>query len=132
MSTTSNLKAKGGYYLSTSRWNVEVIPEEGGTLPAGKFIRVPFPLLFAVVPVIGLAFLMFLPFIGFALMVYTVVRRFTGNVAADAAAFAATIAPEQATGAAHLTGQPGEDQAADALHPEVEKLAKEIESKRAT
>jgi hypothetical protein len=126
-----NDKVSGGYYLSTSHWNVEVIPAEGGTLPgAGKFIRVPFPLLFAVVPFIGLLFLMFLPAIGFGLFAYAIARKITGKVSENASALAATVAPEMAHGAAYLTGAKGEEKAAKDVSEEHEKLEKEVEKRR--
>ncbi len=104
---SGNQSVRSGYYLSTHSWNVEVVPSEGGRLPgaaADRFLRVPFPLLFVVVPLLGLAFLMFLPFIGFALFTYAVARRITGHVAEGAAGLAATVAPDLAAGAASLTG----------------------------
>jgi hypothetical protein len=126
-----NDKVSGGYYLSTSHWNVEVIPAEGGTLPgAGKFLRVPFPLLFAVVPFIGLLFLMFLPAIGFGLFAYAIARKITGHVSEHASALAATVTPEMAHGAAYLTGAKGEEKAAKDVSEEHEKLEKEVEKRR--
>jgi hypothetical protein len=128
---TGNSKVNGGYYLSTSHWNVEVIPAEGGTLPgSGKFLRVPFPLLFAVVPVIGLAFLMFLPLIGFALFAYAIAKKITGIFSDHAAALAATVAPDLAHGAAYLTGAKGDEKAAKDVSPEHEKLEQEVEKRR--
>jgi hypothetical protein len=124
---------RGGYYLSTRTWSVEVIGNEGGTLPGPattKYLSVPFPLLFLVVPIIGLAFLIFLPFIGFALFANAVVRRLTGHVAEGATKLAATVAPDAATGAAYMTGEKGEEKPAEKVSPELEKLEKEIEEKR--
>jgi hypothetical protein len=128
-----NANVGGGYYLSTRSWSVEVIGQEGGTLPgpsSARYVGVPFPLLFVVVPVIGLAFLMFLPFIGFALFGWAMVRRITGRVAEGAAGLAATVAPDVATGAAYLTGAEGEEKPAEKVTAEMEKLEKEIEAKR--
>jgi hypothetical protein len=130
MNTNGTSKVSGGYYLSTSHWNVEVVPDEGRVLPAGRYQRVPFPLLFAVVPVIGLAFLIFLPFIGFALLGLAVVRRVTGQVAGHATSLAATVAPDLATGAAYLAGREGQAKPAAQVSPELEKLEKEISEKR--
>jgi len=133
---STNVEA--GYYFSMTSWNVQVVPPEGGTLagPAtGKFLRIPFPLLFAVVPFVGLAFLIFLPFIGFALFAYAIVRRVTGHVSEQAGALAATISPDMATGAAYLAGAKGEEKGAEQPAakptPELEQLEKEIEAKRA-
>ncbi|HET9552711.1 MAG TPA: hypothetical protein VFP50_07065 [Anaeromyxobacteraceae bacterium] len=130
---SGNSNVGGGYYLSTRSWNVEVVGEQGGTLPgpaSAKYVGVPFPLLFVVVPVIGLAFLMFLPFIGFALFGWAVARRITGHVAEGATELAATVAPDLATGAAYLTGEEGEAKPAEKVTKEIEALEKEIEGKR--
>jgi len=130
---TGNSSVNSGYYLSTKTFAIEVIGNDGGTLPGTsdvKYIAVPFPLLFAVVPVIGLAFLMFLPAIGFALFGKAVAMRLTGSVAEGATSLAANIAPDLATGAAYMTGHKDEEKAADKVGPELEKLEKEIEEKR--
>jgi hypothetical protein len=127
-----NSKVKSGYYFSINTLGVEVIGEEGGTLPGPvttRYISVPFPLLFVVVPVVGLAFLMFLPLIGFALLAYAVIQRVTGHVAQGADALAATVAPPQATGAAYLGGHEGE-KANEKVTPEIETLEKEVADKR--
>jgi len=130
MITSGNSKVGGGYYLSTSHWNVEVVPAEGGTLPGGRFLRLPFPLLFAVVPVLSLAFLMFLPLIGFALLAYAVASRITGGVTHHAAALAATVGPELAHGAVYLTGAKEEEQGGE-VTPELEALEREVARRRA-
>jgi hypothetical protein len=125
-------KVKSGYYFSTSSLGVEVISEDGGTLPGPsttRYISVPFPLLFAVIPVVGLAFLMFLPFIGFALLGAAVFQKVTGQFAKGADALAATVAPSQAVGAAYLAGRDGEKKNEE-VSPEVEKLEKEVAEKR--
>jgi hypothetical protein len=128
-----NSSVPGGYYLSTKSFAIEVIGNEGGTLPGpadAKFIAVPFPLLFAVIPVIGLAFLMFLPMIGFALFGKAIAMKVTGHVADGATSLAANIAPDLATGAAYMTGHKEEEKPAEKVAPELEKLEQEIKDKR--
>jgi hypothetical protein len=130
---TGSSNVRGGYYLSTRTWTVEVVGNEGGTLPGPattRYLSVPFPLLFLVVPIIGLAFLVFLPFIGFALLANAIVRRVTGHVAVEATRLAATVAPDAATGAAYLAGEKGEEKPAEKVTKELEELEKEIEEKR--
>lgn len=63
---------KAGFYWNRGTWGVELVPAEGGTLPGGDtttYLRVPWPLLLVIAPVMGGAFAMFLPFIGIALLV---------------------------------------------------------------
>ena len=105
---TGNSSVSPGYYLSTKSFAIEVIGNGGGTLPGPstvKYVAVPFPLLFAVVPVVGLAFLMFLPAIGFYLFGQALVMRVTGHVAEGASSLAATISPDVATGATASNGK---------------------------
>ncbi len=121
----------GGYYVSMKTFGVEVVGDEGGVLPgdgAARYVRVPFPALFLIVPVVGLAFLMFLPAIGLFLVAKALVMKVTGHVAEGASDLAATIAPDHATGAAYLTGKK-EGEAAE-KSPELEKLEREIGEKR--
>jgi hypothetical protein len=127
-----NQQVQSGYYFSTNTLGVEVIGEAGGRLPGAastRYVSVPFPALFVIIPVVGLAFLIFLPLIGFGLIGYALVRRITGHVAKEATAFAATVAPPQATGAAYLGGREGEKKN-EKVTPEIEKLEQEISDKR--
>jgi hypothetical protein len=126
-----NQAVQGGYYFSMKSFGVEVVGDEGGTLPgdaSAKYVRVPFPALFLIVPVVGLAFLMFLPAIGLYLVAKAIVMKVTGHVAEGATDLAATIAPDHATGAAYLTGK--KDGAPAEKSPELEKLEQEIGEKR--
>jgi hypothetical protein len=127
-----NSKVNGGYYFSMKTMAIEVIGEEGGTLPGPadtRYVAVPFPLLFVLTPVVGLAFLIFLPAIGFVLLAQATALKLSGRVAREASALAASVTPPQAHGAAFLGGKEGE-KPADEVSPELEKLEKEIESKR--
>lgn len=130
------MKVAGGYYWNPRTWEMHAIGNDGGTLPGSErahFVRVPFPLLFVVVPVLGALFLMFLPVIGFALLGHAVVKRIAGGVKTGAEDLAANVTPGWAPGAAHFAGKPGEEKKAEGeakTTPELEKIAKEIESKR--
>jgi len=127
-----NSQVKSGYYFSFSTLGVEVIGEEGGRLPGAattRYVSVPFPLLFLVVPAVGLAFLMFLPFIGFALLGVTMARGVTGRLHERAGAFAATVAPPHATGAAYLGGREGEEED-EQVSAELERLEREVAARR--
>ncbi len=131
-SYNGNSKVKSGYYFSMSTLAVEVVGEDGGTLPGAsttRYFAVPFPLLFVVIPVVGLAFLMFLPFIGFALLGLAMAKAVTSRLHERAGAFAATVAPPHATGAAYLGGREGEEKN-EAVTPEIERLEKEVAEKR--
>ena len=136
---TSGMKVEGGYYWNASNWEVEVVPSEGGRLKGGssaRYVKVPFPALFVIVPLLGAAFLMFLPLIGFGLFAYALVKKVTGGVKQGAADLAATVSPGWQPGEAHFTGKPGEEgepeKKGEAAAPteELKALEKEIEAKR--
>ena len=132
---TGGTQVAGGYYWNPRNWEVEVVASEGGRLKGAadtRYVKVPFPLLFVIVPLLGALFLMFLPLIGFALFAYAIVRKVTGGVKQGATELASTMAPGGfATGEAHFTGKPGEEKKGEApRNAEIEKLEKEIEAKR--
>ena len=73
---------KAGLYWNRGAWGAEVFPPEGGTLkgaPATNYVRVPWPLMLVIAPVMGGAFAMFLPFIGLALLVQFAWAKVTGR-----------------------------------------------------
>ncbi len=134
---TGGMMVGGGYYWNTRNWEVEVVPSEGGRLRAmdgARYVKVPFPALFVVVPLLGALFLMFLPFIGFALFAYAIARKLTGGVKQGATELAATVQPGSfAAGSAYFTGKPGEEadgKTTPARSPELEKLEKEIAQRK--
>jgi hypothetical protein len=134
---TGGAKVEGGYYWSPRQWEVEVVPTEGGRLKGAadaKYVKVPFPLLFVIVPLLGAAFLMFLPLVGFALFAYAIAKKVTGGVKKTAAELASTVTPGGfAAGEAHFGGKPGEEKHGEreTKQPaEIEKLAKEIEDRK--
>jgi hypothetical protein len=130
------MKVDGGYYWNPRRWEVEVVPSEGGRLKGAadaRYVKVPFPLLFVIVPLLGATFLMFLPFVGFALFAYAIAKKVTGGVKQTAAELASTVAPGGfAAGEAHFGGKPGEEkrEGESVAQAEIEKLAKEIEERK--
>jgi hypothetical protein len=109
MTTTfsGNQAVESGYYFNASRWSIEPVAEDGARLPAGpgRWHRIPTAAALLATPLLGLAFLMFLPFIGFLLTAQaalTPVGRFAREVAVG---FGATLSPIPVVGASHLTGQ---------------------------
>jgi hypothetical protein len=132
---TGGMQVQGGYYWNPRSWEVEVVPSEGGRLKAAhdaKYVKVPFPLLFVIVPLLGALFLMFLPLIGFALFAYAIAKKVTGGVKQSATELAATVQPGNfAPGEAYFTGKPGEEKKGEAPKTaEMEKLEKEIEERK--
>ncbi len=67
----------GGYYLNAARWAVEPIARDGDRLPAGpgEWRRVPMLLALALVPILGVTFLMFMPAAGFIVVAQHLGRK---------------------------------------------------------
>ena len=133
----SGMQVGGGYYWNASNWEVEVIPNEGGKLKSGadaRYVKVPFPALFVIVPLLGALFLMFLPFVGFALFAYAIAKKLASLVTRSATDLAATVQPGGfAAGSAYFTGKPEEKKegaAPAAQSSELEKLEKEIAERK--
>ncbi len=134
---TGGMQVGGGYYWNARNWEVEVVSNEGGRLRGAadaRYVKVPFPLLFVVVPLLGALLLMFLPMIGFALFAYAIAKKVTGGVKQGATELASTVQPGPfAAGAAYFTGKPTEEpekRSEGTAQAEIEKLAKEIEERK--
>jgi hypothetical protein len=130
---TSSQQVAGGYYWNAKNWEVEVVPNEGGHLKGGSYAKVPFPVLFVVVPLLGALLLMFLPMIGFALFGYALVRKAAGAFTRGATELASTVQPGSfAAGNAYFTGKPDEkkDASGPAQSPELQKLEDEIAARK--
>jgi hypothetical protein len=131
-------RVKKGYYFSMKQWALHPMPGDGEALPgeAGEtYFHVPLLLAFAVAPLMGAAFLMFLPFIGFYLAFAAALKPVARLFHRSAAELAATVAPTWAPGEAHLTGQRTEAEGVEEKGPpaagnELKELEAEIEKRR--
>ena len=126
-------QVRKGYYFSMKSWTLQPVPAEGAALPgtAGEeYLRVPLLLAFAVAPVMGAAFLMFLPFVGFYLAGTAAVRPVARVFGRSASELAATVQPGWAPGEAHLAGRRGERGADHARDARLDRLEREIAARR--
>jgi hypothetical protein len=128
----SNAAVKSGYYFNPVTMNLLPVERDGGRLPneKGSWIAVPTFLALALTPILGAAFLMFLPMIGFVLCAEAAGKKIAGVFATSAGNL---VAPGYAPGMAHLTGKAADEKKAEGeakAAPELEKLQKEIEEKR--
>jgi hypothetical protein len=67
-----------GYYWNAAGWEMATIPKGGGVLPGAaedRYVRVPPVALLVLAPTMGLLFAIFLPFIGFAMVIRELWRR---------------------------------------------------------
>jgi len=130
---TNGQQVGGGYYWNAKAWEVEVVSDQGGALKGGNYVKVPFPVLFVIVPTLGALFLMFMPMIGFALFGYAVVRKLAGAFTQGATELASTVQPGSfAAGAAYFTGKPEEKKDGAEAPPsaQLEKLEQEIAARK--
>jgi len=135
---TGNEAVKSGYYFNSATWSIEPIAEDGARLPAseGTFYSVPTLVALLATPVMGLAFLVFLPFIGIYLSFKAALSPVFQLVHGSAGSMAATMSPGWQPGEAHLTGKRHEHPSVEEKGPpaagdeELEDLQREIERKR--
>jgi hypothetical protein len=132
---TSGMQVGGGYYWNAKSWSVEVVPAEGGKLggaAGASYVKVPFPVLFVIVPTLGALFLMFLPLVGFALFAYAIAKKLARAVGVGATELASTVQPGSfAAGSAYFTGKAGEKkEGAPPESAELEKLEREIAARK--
>jgi hypothetical protein len=127
----------GGYYWNLGKWEMATVQGEAGRLDghAGdKYVKVPLPLVLAVAPMMGGLFVMFLPFIGFALTADAAARAGIKAARELGADLASLVTPGWRPGEAHMQGK-RPDEKADAKAPAaadgLDKLQKEIDEKRA-
>ena len=139
MATTyeSGSKVNSGYYFNAARWHVEPIEKDGGRLPEGngRWMKVPTAAALLLVPILGATFLMFLPFIGFALLAHAMATKTFGLFRTHATELAATMSPGWQPGEAHFTGKRAENAGVEEKGPTakgdaLDALAEEIERKR--
>jgi hypothetical protein len=134
---TAGSHAKPGYYLNLSSWSIHGVAEEGERLPGEpgqSWVAIPTTAALMLAPILGLAFVVFLPFIGFVLVAQAALRPALKAFRHEAGELAATMSPGWRPGEAHLTGKREEEgKAAEGQGPpkgDLEKLAKEIEARR--
>lgn len=107
----SGSAVKSGYYLGLRALSVALVTNDGDRLagPAGaRFVRVPWPLVLVLGPVLSIVFLLLLPAFGLGVMAYGLARRLARGGRRATAELAATVSPGWAPGEAHLSGKPGD------------------------
>ena len=97
--------AKSGFYWNARTWAITMIERQGGVLPGDaedRYARIPVLAMLVVAPFMGAAYVMFLPFIGIAMVADFVARRLGRGVKAGALAMAAAVSPQYRPGEAYL------------------------------
>jgi hypothetical protein len=134
---TGGMQVRNGYYWNMGKWEVIPVARDGEVLPGArsdKFLRIPLIAVFAILPVMGGLFVVFLPFIGFALAIYAAVKPLVALFHRSAQDLAATVTPGWQPGEAHFTGKRADESREEKGPPAkdgvLEELEREIESKR--
>jgi hypothetical protein len=139
MATTyeSGTAVLNGYYLDPSSWCVTPVAHDGDRLPSGngRWMRIPTAAALALVPVLGAAFLVFLPLIGFLVTLHALASLVVNAFRGTATALAATVSPGWQPGEAHFTGKAAERAGPESQGPisnadALEALAVEIARRR--
>ena len=126
-----------GFYWNTKEWELETVSAKGGKLPGkadAAYVKVPAAAMLTLAPMMGAMYVMFLPFIGFALLAEHVGRMAVGAARKGAEDVAGALVPEVRPGEAYLTGKKDGKKATEAkaenADGEVEQLEKKIAEKR--
>ncbi len=131
MTLAAGTKVSNGYYFNLGNWELTHVAQ--GALPGAgdRYLRLPMPLVLALAPMLGLAMVMFLPFIGFALTIGVIARKAADTVQDAFFSLAAVVHPAWRPGEAYLTGKRAEkDGEAKARDARLEALAGEIAARR--
>jgi hypothetical protein len=130
----SGAAVHGGFYLNPSRWAFEAVAHDGARLPdaPGRWLRVPAVVALLLTPILGAAFLMFLPLVGLVLAaraLAVVGVRMLGGAATD---LASTVSPGWRLGEAHFTGRTGAESAGARIAGDarLDALEREIAARR--
>ncbi len=131
----SRQQVGGGYYWNTTDWSLHAVDGEQGALPGARgtrWLRLPLPVMVVAALVVSIAFLIFLPFIGFALAGATLGGQVAHAMEFGAGKLAHVVAPRWQPGEAWLARHEARKTAAQppesmtALQQEVEaRLAEE-------
>ena len=108
MAHEGGTKVNYGFYWSARAWDMAMIPAEGGLLPGGSdrhYSRIPTFLFLLMAPFMGALYVVFLPFVGFA-MVAGYAARGVKRLATDGFMnIAVAVSPQWAPGEAYLAGR---------------------------
>ena len=102
---TGGTAAKSGYYWNLGKWEMTMVPKQGGILPGGaseRYLKVPVVALLVLAPLMGAVYAMFLPFIGFAMLFTFLGKKALAMGRSEAVGVAATMSSDWRPGEAYL------------------------------
>jgi hypothetical protein len=112
---TGGMAARNGFYWNLRKWEVTLVPKQGGILPGDaedRYLKIPVAGLLVLAPLMGAAYAMFLPFIGFAMLFAFLGRKALAMTRVSAVGVGATMGGTWRPGEAHLAA--GKKRASDA------------------
>ena len=98
----------GGYYWNPRHWSITPVAKDGERLPGSssdRYLRIHGLVALLLAPILGGLFVVFLPFIGFAMLFHWAFLKVTGSAREGARDLAATVTPGWRPGEAHMTGR---------------------------
>jgi hypothetical protein len=104
--------AKSGFYWNLGKWEMTLVPKQGGILPGGasdKYLKVPVVGLLFLAPMMGAAYAMFLPFIGFGMLFTFLGRKALAAAGVSAMGAGATITQDWRPGESYLASGKHDD-----------------------
>jgi hypothetical protein len=108
MTREGGMAVKTGFYWNLGTWQLLTVPKEGGLLPGrteDRYLRLPVLLMLLVAPLMGALYVIFLPFIGFAMLAGFLARTSAAAVKAGFMGVMSTISPQWRPGEAYLAGK---------------------------
>lgn len=129
---------KSGIYWNTRTWEFVPVAKPAGALPGGmanRFLRAPMPMVVVAGPLMGLAYFLFLPVIGPAMLLAILGRKLAGLMQRAVTPVATSALPSWVPGVSYLARRAASRKQAVRSEqlpadPHIEKLEKEIQQRR--
>ncbi len=121
---TAGSMVKGGFYFNRDKLDLVAVSGKEGALPGAdgqRYLRIPALAVVLLAPVLGGLFVVFMPFIGFALVLQHLGRMSLSGVKRASRALLFIVTPTWRPGEAYFAGKEGEkQQAKEAAEPKTD------------
>ena len=112
---TAGTRVEGGFYFNRDKLDLITVSGKEGLLPGAdgqRYLRVPVWAAILLAPVMGGLFVVFMPFIGFALVLQHLARLSLSGMRRAGRGLLFVITPTWRPGEAYLAGKEGEKEQA--------------------
>ena len=106
--TTAGSMVKGGFYFSRDKWDIVTVSGKEGLLPGAagqRYLRLPVLAVLLLAPLLGGLFVVFLPFIGFALVLQHLARLSLSGAKRAGRGLLFVVTPAWRPGEAYFAGK---------------------------